>query len=80
MKEYSFNFFFPTQPGSRQEHTIRQEGSSPSIAFSRAWRRLKKDPKYKGRKGLDNMRVGVVLMRSWSASGQEAGPSQANGV
>ena len=71
MKEYSFNFFFPTQPGSRQEHTVRMQGSNPAIAFGRAWRVLRRDPKYKGRKGLENMRVGVVLMRAWSASGSE---------
>lgn len=75
MKEFSFNFFFPTQIGSRQEHTIRTEGTSPGVAFARAWRTLKKDPKYKGRKGLDNFRVGVVQLREWVAGGSEASES-----
>jgi len=62
MKQYSFSFFFPTQPGGRQEHTERSQGSNPGVAFARAWRQLKRNPKYRGRKGLNTMRVGVTTI------------------
>ncbi len=62
MKQYSFSFFFPTQPGGRQDHTERAQGSNPGIAFSRAWRQLKSNPKYHGRKGLNTMRVVVTTI------------------
>jgi len=62
MKHYSISFFFPTQPGGRQEAVVREQGSNPGIALARAWRQVKHMPKYKGRKGLDNFRVGVVLI------------------
>lgn len=60
MKSYAFSFFFPTQPGSRQNCTIRSQGTNMGIAFARAFRQLRKDPKYKGRKGLDTAKIGVT--------------------
>lgn len=72
MKNYSINFFFPTQPGGRQEVTIRQEATNLGTAFARAWRQLKSMDKYKGRKGLDNCRIGVALIRGGPVEAIEA--------
>lgn len=71
MKQYSFNFFFPHQPGSRQEHTERASATNVATAFFRAWHQLKRNPKYKGRKGLDTMRVGVAAIQEVKSVGDQ---------
>lgn len=59
MKTYVINFFFPTQPGGRQEKNVRVDASNLGTALARAWWQVKRDPKYKGRRGLDQACIGV---------------------
>jgi len=75
MKSYSISFFFPSQPGSRQEKFCRVEASNVGTALARAWWEVRRDPKYKGRRGLDQCRIGVTQIgevpRVQSSEGEE---------
>jgi len=53
MRRYVFSFFFPTQVGGRQELTVDAEAANAGTAFARAWRQVKRNPKLKGRRGID---------------------------
>jgi hypothetical protein len=73
MKEYSIIFFFPSQSGFRQEKSVQVNAGSLGVAVARAWKTVRHDPNYKGRRGLDNARIGVSLVRN----GGNVGPAEA---